>query len=120
MRHRWAWLLALGALAVLLIMPGVAPAKTKAADTVFINGLVYTVDRCNSTAQALAVRDGRIVFVGRDHKTKPYIGKRTKVVDLHGKMLLPSFGDAHAHINMTVSFLYSVNLYGLPNVAAYQ
>jgi predicted amidohydrolase YtcJ len=120
MQHRWFWLVALGVLVVLLVLPGAAAAKTKAADTVFVNGLVYTVDQQSSTAQALAVRDGKIVFVGPDHKTKPYIGKATKVVDLHGKMLLPGFGDAHAHINMTVSFLYSVNLYGLPDVAAYQ
>ena len=120
MRHRWFWLLALGALAVLLILPGVAPAKSKAADTVFVNGLVYTVDLSGTTAQAVAVRDGKIIFVGPNNKTKRCIGTVTEVVDLAGKMLLPAFGDAHAHINMTVSFLYSVNLYGLADVAAYQ
>lgn len=120
MRHRLFWLAVIAVLAALLIAPGAAPAKSKAADTVFVNGVVYTVDDCGTVASALAVRDGRVVYVGSTKKAKKYIGKQTEVVDLDGRMLLPSFGDAHAHINMATSFVYSVNLYGLPDVAAYQ
>jgi predicted amidohydrolase YtcJ len=121
MRNRLLLLLVLAALAALLLVPASAPAKSKAADTVFLNGTVYTVDRCGTVATAIAVRDGKIIAVGSEKHMKRYISKKTtQVIDLKGKMVLPGFGDAHAHINMTVAFLYSVNLYGLPDLAAYQ
>jgi predicted amidohydrolase YtcJ len=68
-----------------------------AADLIFVNGAVYTVDAARRWAQALAVRDGRIVTVGRDDDVAALRGDRTEVVDLRGRMLLPGFQDAHVH-----------------------
>ena len=77
---------------------GAAPAGAiSPADTVFDQGFVYTVDAHNSVQQAIAIRDGRIVYVGADSGVGAYIGKRTKVVDLHGKMVMPGLVDAHNH-----------------------
>ena len=77
---------------------GAAPAGAiSPADTVLDHGLVDTVDPFNSVQQAIAIRDGRIVYVGADSGVGAYIGKRTKVVDLHGKMVMPGLVDAHNH-----------------------
>lgn len=68
-----------------------------AADLVFTNAAVYTVDATDSWAQAVAVRGGRIVAVGTDEDVRTLTGPRTTVHDLDGKMLLPGFQDAHCH-----------------------
>jgi hypothetical protein len=67
------------------------------ADLVYRNGHVYTVDAHDSVHQALAVRGGRIVYVGDDAGAKAVTGKGTRVVDLHGRMLMPGLIDAHMH-----------------------
>jgi predicted amidohydrolase YtcJ len=67
------------------------------ADLVFLSGGVYTVDPQRPWAQAVAIRDGRIEAVGHNDEVRRYVGNRTRVVDLDGRMLLPGFHDAHAH-----------------------
>jgi predicted amidohydrolase YtcJ len=67
------------------------------ADTVFHNGYIYTVDVKDDVTQALAVRAGRIVYVGDDSHAKAYIGKKTQVVDLKGRMVMPGLIDGHMH-----------------------
>ena len=68
-----------------------------AADLVFVNGAVYTVDAARSWAQAVAVREGRIAAVGTDAAIRPSIDAHTEVIDLAGRMVLPGFQDAHVH-----------------------
>ncbi len=72
-------------------------AKTPAADTVFQNGYVYTVDATDSIAQALAVKDGRIVYAGDDAGAKAFTGRKTQVIDLKGRMVMPGLIDGHMH-----------------------
>ncbi|TWI67414.1 hypothetical protein IP91_01527 [Pseudoduganella lurida] len=67
------------------------------ADTVYRNGYVYTVDRKDSVHQALAIRAGRIAYVGTDAGAKALTGKATRVIDLRGRMLMPGLIDAHMH-----------------------
>ena len=67
------------------------------ADMVFYNGNVYTVDQQTPTAQAVAIRDGKIIAVGSDADVLNVASERTQRIDLQGKMLLPAFGDAHVH-----------------------
>ncbi len=68
-----------------------------AADTVIRNAFVYTVDPSASVAQAVGIKDGRIVYVGSDAGAQPLIGSQTEVLDLGGKMVLPGFIDSHMH-----------------------
>ena len=68
-----------------------------AADLVFVNGAVYTVDATRSWTQAVAVRDGRIALVGTDADVRLAVGPGTEVIDLAGRMLVPGFQDAHVH-----------------------
>ena len=70
---------------------------TASADLAFVNGAVYTVDPARPLAQAIAVRDGRIVAVGSDDDVRELVGSSTDVIDLKGRMLLPGFQDAHVH-----------------------
>jgi predicted amidohydrolase YtcJ len=69
-----------------------------AADLVFRNGAVYTLDAARSWADAVAVAGGRIAYVGPESGISSWIGPRTRVVDLQGKMLLPGFHDVHTHL----------------------
>ncbi|HJR51404.1 MAG TPA: amidohydrolase [Gemmatimonadales bacterium] len=72
--------------------------RAEPADLVFRNGAVYTVDAARSWARSVAVRGGRIVFVGGDSLPAGLIGPKTEVVDLAGGMLLPGFQDGHVHL----------------------
>jgi adenine deaminase len=74
-----------------------ASAHSKPADLVLKNGTIYTVDSVRSWAQALAVRDGQLVYVGPNKGAKALIRAQTRVIDLEGKMVLPGFHDSHAH-----------------------
>jgi predicted amidohydrolase YtcJ len=67
------------------------------ADLVFVNGAVSTVDAARTRARAVAVDDGRIVAVGTEAEIREHVGPATDVIDLHGRMLLPGFQDAHVH-----------------------
>jgi predicted amidohydrolase YtcJ len=67
------------------------------ADVVFRGGTVYTVDAHVPTAEAVAVRGARIVYVGDELGVEALIGPSTEVVDLTGRMLLPGFHDTHVH-----------------------
>jgi len=68
-----------------------------AADLLFVNGAVYTVDAARRWAEAVAVRDGRIVALGTSDDLVELRGSSTEVVDLGGRMLVPGFQDAHVH-----------------------
>lgn len=68
-----------------------------AADLVFTNGKIYTVDKNTPWVQSVSIKDGRIVALGTDENVAHWIGSTTKTVDLHGKFAMPSFGDAHVH-----------------------
>jgi hypothetical protein len=67
------------------------------ADLALTGGKIYTVDGERSWAEAVAIKDGRIVFVGSSKDAKAHIGKDTTVVDLEGRMVVPGFQDAHIH-----------------------
>jgi predicted amidohydrolase YtcJ len=67
------------------------------ADLLFRGGAVLTMDAARSWARSVAVKDGRIVYVGTDAGGDRYRGEKTRVVDLSGRMLLPGFHDSHVH-----------------------
>ena len=73
-------------------------ADVRTADRVFTNGAIYTVDADRSWAEAVAIADGKIVYVGDQAGLEPWIGERTRVSDLDGSMLLPGIHDSHIHI----------------------
>jgi hypothetical protein len=91
------------------------------ADTVYRHAYVYTLDPGDSVQQALAVRAGRIVYVGGDAGVAALIGPKTTVFDLHGRMLMPGLVDGHMHPLQGGSSLLKCNLnYEQLGVAAMQ
>ena len=86
---------------ILLIVAALAACTSEVntgADRVFFSGAVYMADEEHSWAEAVAIKDGEIVFVGSNSGAKAFIGSNTEVADLDGKMLMPGFHDAHAHV----------------------
>ena len=81
----------------LLLGAGTTAGAATTADLVLTGGAVYTMDAARSWAQALAVRDGRIVYVGSDAGARAFVAAKTRVVRLDGRMVLPAFQDAHIH-----------------------
>lgn len=67
------------------------------ADTILTNGRIYTVDSEQPWVESVAIRDGRLVAVGDSAKAAKLKGAATRTVDLGGRLVLPAFGDAHAH-----------------------
>ncbi|MCP5381506.1 MAG: amidohydrolase [Kordiimonadaceae bacterium] len=69
----------------------------ESADTVYLNGRIYTVDKTHSWAEAVAIKGDSISFVGTDDGVKEFIGDNTKVIDLQGRMMMPAMQDSHIH-----------------------
>jgi predicted amidohydrolase YtcJ len=90
------------------------------ADTVFLNGHVYTIDDDRSWAEAVAVSDGRITYVGSNAAAEELIGADTTVVDLDGRMMMPAFQDSHIHPIMAGVEASSCNLNELDDLTAYR
>ncbi len=84
-------------LCAILLWPWAAFAAAEEADAVFHHGKIVTVDRDFSIHEALAVKDGRLLMVGANDEALKLRGKRTQVVDLAGRMVLPGLMDSHSH-----------------------
>jgi predicted amidohydrolase YtcJ len=74
------------------------------ADFALTRGVIYTADGARRTVQALAVREGKIIFAGSDAEVARYIGPKTKVKNAGGKLVLPGLIDAHIHPGGIVDF----------------
>lgn len=97
MRAAIAGLAAVVVVALAWIASGTATPAPDPADLVLRGAAVYTVDPARSWARAVAVHEGRIVYVGTEEGAERWIGPSTCVVDLAGGMVLPGFQDAHIH-----------------------
>jgi predicted amidohydrolase YtcJ len=82
----------------LIILLSAAAAGQAPADLIIRDAHIVTVDPQFSTAQAAAIRDGRFVAVGSDAEVMKSAGPKTRIVDLHGKTVLPGFNDTHVHL----------------------
>ncbi len=68
-----------------------------AADLVVSDARIYTADRAHSMAEALAVKDGRLVYVGTTAGALALAGPGTRIEDAHGQLILPALVDSHIH-----------------------
>ena len=81
----------------LLLLARTGRPEGEPATLVLRNGRIATVDEAKPEAQALAARGDTIVAVGTDAEVAPYIGPRTRVIDLQGRRAVPGFIEAHGH-----------------------
>src|SRR5690349_16277810 len=88
------------------------PPRPAPADLIVTNARVHTVDDARPIAQALAVRDGRIAFVGDVPAALALRGPATRVLDLGGKTVIPGMVDAHGHLLGLGAALRTVDLTG--------
>lgn len=78
------------------------------ADTVFYNGSVITVNVENDICEAVATKNGKIIYVGSNDGVKEYIGELTQKVDLNGRTLMPGFVEAHSHFMLNSILLNGI------------
>jgi len=90
-----------------------SPAET--AELVINNAKVYTVNKNQPDAEALAVKDGKIIFVGNNADVKKYIGDKTEVIDAKGQFVMPGFIEGHGHIHGLGASLINLNLMNVKN-----
>ncbi len=111
------------ALAAILLVSALSPATRAAhaqarpasppADLIVVNARVYTADDARPLADAFAVRDGRVTFVGSSREARSLAGSNTRVVDVNGRTVIPGMVDAHAHFGGLAQTLRTVDLVGV-------
>jgi predicted amidohydrolase YtcJ len=114
------------AFAIILILAGVLlisacdQHKSIPADTVLIHARIYTVNPKEPWAQAMAVREGKIIAVGSDKAIAAYRGPSTKVIDAGERMVLPGFVDAHLHMLAGAAQLEQIYLNDAKTIGDFQ
>jgi len=86
-----------------------------AADLVLTNGNIVTVDDGNPTAQAIAIREGKILAIGSAVAIDEFVGRQTEIIDLKGQTAIPGFIEGHAHFNGVGQAQLQLNLMSVSN-----
>lgn len=94
--------------------PLVVADPANAADLIYIGGDIVTIDDNQPSAEALAIKEGKIILVGSKAEAEKIKGEATKVIDLGGKTLMPSFIDAHSHYINSLLVANQAKLYAPP------
>ncbi len=98
------------ALYPLLIICFYSCTSSEKVNTIVHHAVIYTVDSSFSIAEAMAIKDGEIIAIGKNEDIfKKYSAKET--IDAQGKAVYPGFIDAHAHFVGYGQSLFAVNLY---------
>lgn len=96
-----------------MVLASAASAQTGgAADLIVVNARIHTADAARPQAQALAVRDGRIIFVGSTLEAEALAGRNTERLDVGGRTVVPGLVDAHGHLTGLGELLSIVDLRG--------
>ena len=95
-----------------LLVPAAAFPQATPADLIVTNARIYTVDDARPVADAMAVRGGRVQFVGSERGALTLRGPQTRVIDAAGATVIPGFADAHVHLLGLGMALRTVNLVG--------
>jgi len=85
------------------------------ADTIYRNGTILTISDAAPVAEAVAIKDGRILAVGPDNEVAGTVGNETISIDLGGRTMLPGFVDSHGHAFLIGLQATSANLLPPPD-----
>ena len=96
-----------------------ATAIVEPADLVLKNGNIYTVNDGRPKAEAVAVKNDLIVFVGSNREAQAYVGGNTRVIDLGGKTMVPGMTDAHHHLFGVGFREITLNLEGITSLETF-
>ena len=99
--------------------PAVSDKGPLSADVVFKNGNIYTNREGSPRAEAIAIKDGRIVQVGSTIEVAPYERVAPRVVDLKGRTVVPGLVDAHVHLSGIGAREATLNLEGIASLDAF-
>ena len=80
-----------------LVMMNCVRSGDKMADLILVNGTVWTAHSAQPWAEAVAIDGDRILRVGRTAEVKKLMGRRTRVINMKGALVLPGFTDSHTH-----------------------
>lgn len=72
-------------------------APKESADTIYTNGKIYTVNETQPWAEAVAIKDGKLIKVGSTTDVEKLTSENTEVIDLAGKFVMPGLVDTHTH-----------------------
>jgi predicted amidohydrolase YtcJ len=113
MRNEFEHVAALGLALALLATPVAA----QSPDTALVNGKIITLDERSTIADALAVRDGKIVAVGGSADIRNLAGPATRIIDLGGRTVIPGLIDSHMHaIRAALFYATEVNWIGTHSI----
>lgn len=96
-RRRHATALMLPAVIVVLALISASAQVCQDADLLLQHGHIVTMDSARQVFESMAIRDGKILAVGREDALKNCAGGRTALLDLHGRTVLPGLIDVHTH-----------------------
>ena len=105
-------------LAILFISSSATLAHAQKADLIVTNAKIVTLDPASTIAQALAVREGRIVAVGGNDAMEALVGPATRRVDAGGRTVIPGLIDSHIHaVRAGLTYATEVNWIGARTIA---
>lgn len=93
------------------------PVHAESADVIFREGNIYTLNKKQPHAEAIAVKDKRIMFVGSDEDAAKFKGEKTRVTELRGHTVVPGLTDSHVHIFGIGEREMNLNLEGTNSLA---
>ncbi|MBC7791238.1 MAG: amidohydrolase [Anaerolineae bacterium] len=104
--------------ALVALAASAPPAQDRStADLIVTNARIYTVDDSRPSAEAMAIANGKILFVGSNRGANVFAGQGTRSIDLGGRTVIPGMVDAHAHLLGLGVALQTVDLVGTKSYA---
>lgn len=89
--------------------------KPNGADAIIVNAVVYTADSLLPQAEAIAIKDGLIMYVGTNDSARLLSDDHTELIDAAGQFVMPGIIEGHGHIHNLGDFLRDINLMTVAN-----
>lgn len=89
--------------------------ETEVADSIYYNGIIYTVDKGNAVVESVVVKGGIIIYTGTYEMAQSYMGDSTQTINLEGKTMTPGFIESHGHLMGLGHNELNLNLMGVKN-----
>ena len=106
---------------IIAVVVGMLATQTASAGTptrILLNGSILTMDATDRVAEALAIEDDKIVFVGSSADARKLAARETSIVDLGGRTVIPGLNDTHIHaIRGGQSYNLETYLYDVTSLA---